>query len=96
MKSFFETPGGPQVESLNKLTAGLNRRAAAMLFYQTCGRNSFFLSPSLLMLCACVLRLGCSCYVSVVSSAVLATRNFVKVEQSAPYEDILITRGPNM
>ncbi|XP_040368226.1 sister chromatid cohesion 1 protein 1-like [Rosa chinensis] len=63
LKSHFEIPGGPQVESLNKLTAGMNRRGAAMLFYQTC---------------------------------VLATRDFVKVKQIAPYEDVLITRGPNM
>ncbi|KAL6180093.1 hypothetical protein ACLB2K_046761 [Fragaria x ananassa] len=63
LKSHFEIPGGPQVESLNNLTAGMNRKGAAMLFYQTC---------------------------------VLATRNFIKVDQSAPYEDILITRGPNM
>ncbi|KAL6184590.1 hypothetical protein ACLB2K_045991 [Fragaria x ananassa] len=63
LTSHFEILGGPQVESLNNLTAGMNRKGAAMLFYQTC---------------------------------VLATRNFIKVDQSAPYEDILITRGPNM
>ncbi|PRQ32733.1 putative rad21/Rec8-like protein [Rosa chinensis] len=63
LKSHFEIPGGPQVESLNYLTAGMNRRGAALLFYQTC---------------------------------VLATRDFVKVKQNAPYEDILMTRGPKM
>ncbi|KAK9930269.1 hypothetical protein M0R45_027312 [Rubus argutus] len=63
LKSYFEAPGGPEVESLDRLTAGMNRKGAALLFYQTC---------------------------------VLATRDFVKVEQKAPYEDILITRGPNM
>ncbi|KAJ4726918.1 sister chromatid cohesion 1 protein 1 [Melia azedarach] len=36
MKAHFETPGGPKVESLNRLTAGMNRKSAAMLFYQTC------------------------------------------------------------
>ncbi|KAL9421734.1 hypothetical protein AB3S75_034075 [Citrus x aurantiifolia] len=36
MKSHFEMPGAPKVESLNNLAAGLNRKAAAMLFYQTC------------------------------------------------------------
>lgn len=35
MISHFEMPGAPNVESLNNL-AGLNRKAAAMLFYQTC------------------------------------------------------------
>ncbi|XP_040367449.1 sister chromatid cohesion 1 protein 1-like [Rosa chinensis] len=63
LKSHFEIPGGPQVESLNDLTAGMNRRGAALLFYQTC---------------------------------VLATRDFVKVKQNAPYEDILMTRGPKI
>ncbi|KAK6227763.1 hypothetical protein SCA6_000103 [Theobroma cacao] len=36
MKAHFETPGAPQVESLNNLAAGLNRKGAAQLFYQTC------------------------------------------------------------
>ncbi|XP_015877444.1 sister chromatid cohesion 1 protein 1 isoform X1 [Ziziphus jujuba] len=36
MKAHFETPGAPQVESLNNLAAGLNRQGAALLFYQTC------------------------------------------------------------
>ncbi|KAJ6309524.1 hypothetical protein OIU77_015314 [Salix suchowensis] len=36
MKSHFETPGAPQVESLNNLAAGMNTKAAALLFYQTC------------------------------------------------------------
>lgn len=45
MKSHFEMPGAPKVESLNNLTAGLNRKAAAMLFYQTCGIDTFYVSP---------------------------------------------------
>ena len=41
MKTHFETPGAPVVESLNKLTAGMNRKGAAMLFYQTCGMRKY-------------------------------------------------------
>lgn len=37
LKSHFETEGAPQVESLDNLTAGRNRKEAAMLFYKTCG-----------------------------------------------------------
>ncbi|KAG8501388.1 hypothetical protein CXB51_003454 [Gossypium anomalum] len=36
MKTHFETPGAPQVESLQNLAAGLNRKGAAQLFYRTC------------------------------------------------------------
>ncbi|XP_059458695.1 sister chromatid cohesion 1 protein 1 [Corylus avellana] len=36
MKAHFNTPGAPQVESLNNLAAGMNRKGAALLFYQTC------------------------------------------------------------
>ncbi|KAE7996575.1 hypothetical protein FH972_001286 [Carpinus fangiana] len=36
MKAHFDTPGAPQVESLNNLAAGMNRKGAALLFYQTC------------------------------------------------------------
>ncbi|XP_022743895.1 sister chromatid cohesion 1 protein 1 [Durio zibethinus] len=36
MKTHFETPGAPQVESLNNLAAGLSRKGAAQLFYQIC------------------------------------------------------------
>ncbi|KAK3229502.1 hypothetical protein Dsin_001383 [Dipteronia sinensis] len=36
MKMHFETPGAPEIESLHKLAAGLKRKAAAVLFYQTC------------------------------------------------------------
>ncbi|CAH8389717.1 unnamed protein product [Eruca vesicaria subsp. sativa] len=63
LKTHFETPGAPQVESLNKLAIGMKRNAAAQLFYQSC---------------------------------VLATRGMIKVEQTQPYGDILIARGPNM
>ncbi|XP_013610020.1 PREDICTED: sister chromatid cohesion 1 protein 1 isoform X1 [Brassica oleracea var. oleracea] len=63
LKTHFETPGAPQVESLNKLAVGMKRNAAAQLFYQSC---------------------------------VLATRGVIKVEQTQPYGDILIARGPNM
>ncbi|CAG7911936.1 unnamed protein product [Brassica rapa] len=63
LKTHFETPGAPQVESLNKLAIGMKRNAAAQLFYQSC---------------------------------VLATRGVIKVEQTQPYGDILIARGPNM
>jgi hypothetical protein len=37
MKIFFDTPGGPQFESLDVLAIGMTRKAAALLFYQTCG-----------------------------------------------------------
>ncbi|XP_065872708.1 sister chromatid cohesion 1 protein 1 [Euphorbia lathyris] len=60
MKAHFDTPGAPSVESLNKLADGMNRKGAAMLFYQTC---------------------------------VLATRDFLKVEQKVPYGDIFIFKG---
>ncbi|KAK2400840.1 sister chromatid cohesion 1 protein [Trifolium repens] len=36
MKIFFDTPGGPQFESLDVLAIGMTRKAAALLFYQTC------------------------------------------------------------
>ncbi|KAK1570344.1 hypothetical protein Q3G72_000521 [Acer saccharum] len=36
MKMHFETPGAPEIESLHKLAAGLKRKGAAVLFYQTC------------------------------------------------------------
>ncbi|XP_056690809.1 sister chromatid cohesion 1 protein 1 isoform X2 [Spinacia oleracea] len=36
LKSYFETPGAPQTESLDQLAFGMNRKQAAQLFYQTC------------------------------------------------------------
>ncbi|PON51391.1 Rad21/Rec8-like protein [Parasponia andersonii] len=36
MKAHFDTPGAPQLESLNHLANGMNRKGAALLFYQTC------------------------------------------------------------
>ncbi|KAJ1426337.1 Winged helix DNA-binding domain superfamily [Sesbania bispinosa] len=36
MKAHFDTPGVPQVESLDILAAGMTRKSAALLFYQTC------------------------------------------------------------
>ncbi|KAI3517456.1 hypothetical protein L1887_16671 [Cichorium endivia] len=36
LKMHFDTPGSAQTESLNQLALGLNRKAAAGLFYQTC------------------------------------------------------------
>ncbi|KAL7587077.1 sister chromatid cohesion 1 protein 1 [Lactuca sativa] len=36
LKMHFDAPGSPQTESLNQLALGLNRKAAAGLFYQTC------------------------------------------------------------
>ncbi|XP_062092357.1 sister chromatid cohesion 1 protein 1 [Humulus lupulus] len=36
MKAHFDTPGAPQVESLNNLATGMNPKGAALLFYQTC------------------------------------------------------------
>ncbi|KAE8722056.1 hypothetical protein F3Y22_tig00014444pilonHSYRG00181 [Hibiscus syriacus] len=36
MKIHFEAPGAPKVESLQNLAAGLSRKGAAQLFYQTC------------------------------------------------------------
>ncbi|WCJ21860.1 Sister chromatid cohesion 1 protein 1 [Euphorbia peplus] len=36
MKKHFDTPGSPSLESLNKLADRMNRKGAAMLFYQTC------------------------------------------------------------
>ncbi|XP_050249298.1 sister chromatid cohesion 1 protein 1 [Quercus robur] len=63
MKAHFDTPGAPQVESLNNLATGMNRKGAALLFYQTC---------------------------------VLASRDILRVEQTVPYGDILISRGAMM
>lgn len=37
IKTHFDAPGASNEESLNALAAGLNRKGAAMLFYQTCG-----------------------------------------------------------
>ncbi|GAB2270999.1 hypothetical protein Dimus_005854 [Dionaea muscipula] len=36
LKSYFETPGAPQAESLNQLAYGMNKQRAAQLFYQIC------------------------------------------------------------
>ncbi|KAB1217653.1 Sister chromatid cohesion 1 protein 1 [Morella rubra] len=52
MKAHFDTPGAPQAESLNTLALGMNRKGAALLFYQTCG----ILPPMLLSLPAVVLH----------------------------------------
>ncbi|XP_041025455.1 sister chromatid cohesion 1 protein 1 isoform X2 [Juglans microcarpa x Juglans regia] len=63
MKAHFDTPGAPQVESLNNLAIGMSRKGAALLFYQTC---------------------------------VLASRDILRVEQTVPFGDILISRGAKM
>ncbi|RWR81323.1 sister chromatid cohesion 1 protein 1 [Cinnamomum micranthum f. kanehirae] len=63
LKVHFDTPGAPQVESLNQLAFGMTRRKAALLFYQTC---------------------------------VLASADYLRVEQRVAYEDISISRGPKM
>ncbi|XP_047329266.1 sister chromatid cohesion 1 protein 1-like isoform X1 [Impatiens glandulifera] len=63
LKTHFETPGNTSTESLNQLTNGMNKRTAALLFYQTC---------------------------------VLASKDFIRVEQKAAYEDIVISRGDKM
>ncbi|GAV88081.1 Rad21_Rec8 domain-containing protein/Rad21_Rec8_N domain-containing protein [Cephalotus follicularis] len=63
MKTHFDTPGAPEKESLDNLAFGMNRKGAAMLFYQTC---------------------------------VLASHNFLRVEQMVPYGDILISKGAKM
>ncbi|KAF6164868.1 hypothetical protein GIB67_017071 [Kingdonia uniflora] len=36
LKTHFDTPGAPQIESLDQLAFGLTRKKAAQLFYQTC------------------------------------------------------------
>ncbi|ONK62601.1 uncharacterized protein A4U43_C07F5800 [Asparagus officinalis] len=36
LKMHFDTPGNPQSESIDQLAAGMNRKKAAQLFYQTC------------------------------------------------------------
>ncbi|XP_074289832.1 sister chromatid cohesion 1 protein 1 [Silene latifolia] len=36
LKTYFETTGAPQTESLNQLALGMVRKQAAQLFYQTC------------------------------------------------------------
>ncbi|KAK7300494.1 hypothetical protein RJT34_11339 [Clitoria ternatea] len=36
MKTHFDTPGAPSVESLDILSAGMTRKSAAQLFYQIC------------------------------------------------------------
>ncbi|XP_022146858.1 sister chromatid cohesion 1 protein 1-like [Momordica charantia] len=63
MKAHFDTPGAAPEESLNHLAAGMNRKAAAILFYQTC---------------------------------VLASGDFLKVNQEVPFGDIFISRGKKM
>ncbi|KAK9742327.1 hypothetical protein RND81_03G164400 [Saponaria officinalis] len=63
LKTYFETPGAPQTESLNQLAVGMIRKQAAQLFYQTC---------------------------------VLATRDVLKVQQSLPYGDIILSKGAKM
>ncbi|KAJ0021157.1 hypothetical protein Pint_32119 [Pistacia integerrima] len=63
IKTHFDAPGASKEESLNALAAGLNRKGAAMLFYQTC---------------------------------VLATHDYLKVEQKEPYGDISISKGAKM
>ena len=47
MKAHFDTPGAPRVESLNNLATGMNRKGAALLFYQTCGTHPYILLPCL-------------------------------------------------
>lgn len=93
LKTHFDAPGGPKVESLDKLADGLNRRKAARLFYQTCGICSFVLYWSS--------NLGrndhrSNLYESYNFHAVLATLDSIRVEQHDPFGDILISRGPNM
>ncbi|KAJ4978156.1 hypothetical protein NE237_008936 [Protea cynaroides] len=63
LKTHFDLPGVPQVESLNHLAFGMKRHKAAHLFYQTC---------------------------------VLATRDFIRVEQTTAYGDILLSKGSKM
>ncbi|KAA8534035.1 hypothetical protein F0562_031552 [Nyssa sinensis] len=63
LKTHFDTTGSPQIESLDQLALGMNRKRAAHLFYQTC---------------------------------VLASREFLKVEQKLPYGEIFISRGAKM
>ncbi|CAK9323879.1 unnamed protein product [Citrullus colocynthis] len=63
MKAHFDTPGAASTESLNNLAAGMNRKAAAMLFYQTC---------------------------------VLASSDYLKVNQQVPFGDIFISKGTKM
>ncbi|CAH9114717.1 unnamed protein product [Cuscuta europaea] len=63
LKTHFDAPGAPKVESLNDLTAGMSRKEAACMFFQTC---------------------------------VLASQNFIKVEQREAYDPILISRGADM
>ncbi|XP_057980091.1 sister chromatid cohesion 1 protein 1 [Malania oleifera] len=36
LKTHFDTPGAPQIESLENLASGMNRKSASQLFYQTC------------------------------------------------------------
>lgn len=47
LKVHFDTPGNPQVESLNQLAVGMTRRKAALLFYQTCGIDHLLICSSL-------------------------------------------------
>ncbi|XP_038891624.1 sister chromatid cohesion 1 protein 1 [Benincasa hispida] len=63
MKAHFDTPGAASTESLNNLAAGMNRKAAAMLFYQTC---------------------------------VLASSDYLRVNQQVSFGDIFISKGTKM
>lgn len=107
MKAHFDTPGAPQAESLNTLALGMNRKGAALLFYQTCG----ILPPMLLSLPAVVLHwwfwlfnmsnlpkfsINKLTEIRRIHCVVLASRDYLRVEQTIPFGDILISRGAKM
>ncbi|KAH0454372.1 hypothetical protein IEQ34_016296 [Dendrobium chrysotoxum] len=86
LKSHFDTPGNSQTESLNQLADGLTRKKAAQLFYHTCViHNTFkyvkYEQPEQTFYCI---------------FPVMATMDYVKVEQLVPYGDISISRGTKM
>ncbi|KAJ8563507.1 hypothetical protein K7X08_031959 [Anisodus acutangulus] len=100
LKSHFDTPGSAEAECLNELTLGMTKKEGACLFYQTCGMHIPF--DSFNLHCSSEKFLSFQLFslkrikVSSILCAVLATRDFIKVEQEVPYGDILISRGAKM
>lgn len=95
----FDTPESPKVLSLNQLASGMNRKRAACLFYQTCGINSSSQVPFLVKKSSNAFQFCCIDKDSnkwLLLRAVLASREFARVEQKVAYGDILVSRGAKM
>ncbi|KAI3458509.1 hypothetical protein Pfo_015172 [Paulownia fortunei] len=93
LKTHFDTPGSAKVESINQLAFGMNKKRAACLFYQTCGIHLHLILPFLQLQDRSLHLQGIMLLIYVI---VLATRDYIRVEQNVPYGDILISRGAKM